>query len=627
MLMKNKLFFSFLCATMCSLCAAFAQEKYIGYTTGSFVRSNGIKLSTDTKMGMAIHLSQEKAELLKGKTINGVRAMFGTKQISDFKIFVTKELGGTPISETAQSSATTSLKNYYFDTPVTITGEEIYVGYTFTLSTENYKPLMVDYTSDFNTETVYSLVDGEWIDLNGQNVGGPAVQLILNDTPEINDLVIKPFNATKYYRGGDDLSLSSQLFNFGTTTVTSFEITTRIGEQEPQTQTITDVNIEPNTVYDFSLPGVNASTEGFTTVSIEITKVNEEDDADMSDNVASNTVYLYPSTMQRKFLIENFTGQACSNCPRGHQEINNVISGREDDFVIVSHHAGYEPDTFTMTEDGNLTWFYNSGGSTYAPAAMVDRYPYSAGETTCVFGSSSSGLTSDMQSAIALREVIEPYISVGLQNTYDPETRLCKVDVVVHTYHVPSSEMHTLNLWLTQDGITASQSGTSSNYSHDHVFRASLTETWGTPIELNEGETIVKSFEYTLPEEIASTYSGTSYTGTTYATVPENMHWVAFVGDITASPTSCTVWNSNTIGVTENGATTAIQSANVADNKSHLSILDHTLTLSHSNSIAHVYTISGQILTTLKDGQSISLPQGVYVIKMQGGNTQKVVIK
>lgn len=605
---------------------ACAQTQYIGYTVGDFVRNKGVAFSSDMNMGMAIHLSQEKAQALKGCTIKGIRAMFGTKQISDFKIFATKELGGAPLSENEVTGAATSLNDFLFETPVTVDGDPLYLGYTFTLKNESYKPLMVDYTNDFADGTIYTYANGAWESVAGSNIGGPSVQLILEEVPEFEDLVLKPFNATEYYRGGDNLSIDAQLFNFGSTTVTSFEIGVRIGDQEPQKHTVSDVSIEPNTVYDFNIPEINASTIGKTYISLEITKVNGHDDTDPSDNTSSADICIYPQDMKRRLLIENFTGQACSNCPRGHQEINAIVSENEDDYVVVSHHSGYSADSFTMTEDANYTWFYSST-STFAPAAMVNRTPYSSSESSCIFGNDGTGLTNDMETAVSICQNTQPYVSVGLQNSFDPATRLCKVTAVVHTYNVPSSELHTLNIWLTQDGIVANQSGAGSGYSHDHVFRASLTGTWGEQIELNEGETGAYSYEYTLPDSIAASYSGTSYTGTKYEAVPENMHWVAFVGDITSSPLTCCVWNANTIAVTENGYTTSIASAANSEGLPLASVSGSRVSLSGEGSHAAIYSVGGQRVATLHSGQSIVLPQGVYVVKSAGASAQKIVVK
>jgi len=590
------------------------------------VRNKGVTFSSDMNMGMAIRLSQEKAQVLKGDSIKGIRAMFGTKQIADLKIFVTKELGGIPICETAVTGAGTSLKDFLFDTPVEIDGDALYLGYTFTLKSASYKPLMVDYTTDFANGTIYTYANGTWESVAGKNVGGPSVQILLNEVPEFDDLVLKPFSATEYYRGGDNLEVSAELFNFGSTVVNSFEVEVTIGDQAPQTHTVTDVSIEPNAIYNFTIPEINASITGKTDVALKITKVNGRNDADPTDNSSSANICIYPQDMKRKLLVENFTGQACSNCPRGHEEINSVISGNDEDFVIVSHHSGYYPDSFTMTEDESYTWFFSSSG-TFAPAAMVNRTPYSVSEATCLFGNDGSGLTNDMKTAVALCQATQPYVSVDLQNTFDPDTRLCKVTASVHTYNVPSSQLHTLNVWLTQDGIVANQSGAGNGYSHNHVFRASLTGTWGNEIELKEGETVTYSYEYTLPDSIAATYSGTSYTGTKYEAVPENMHWVAFVGDITSSPLTCNVWNANTIAVAEKGSTSAI--APIADNARVplINVRDGHISLFGGEAQAAVYSVSGQRVATLRSGQSISLPQGVYVVKCAGASAQKIVVK
>lgn len=602
-----------------------AQTQALGYTTGEFVRNQGVAFTSNATQGLAIHLSKEKATLLKGTTLKGIRSAFGTSQISDFKIFVTKELGGTPLVEQSVSGASTRLRDFTFSSPVTIDGDELYIGYTFHLDNSDYSPLQFDKTADYGAGLVWAYADGQWTDVSQRGHGAPVIQLLVEGAGSFSDLAIKPFDAAQYYRAGKDFALSTQLFNFGTTTVENFEVTASIDGQAASTYTIDNVNIAPNTTYDFTIPDINPTSSGFRTVKLDITKVNAAVDAEASDNGTEARVCIYPEEMKRRFLLENFTGQQCSNCPRGHQEIQSVTSGREDDFVIVAHHSGYQPDFFTMTEDYDYTWFY--GGSTYAPAAMLDRYPLSEDRTNPVLGSGSEGLATPLKSLIALRESTQPYVSVDLADTYDEATRKCAVTVTVHTYNVPSSEVHRLNLWLTQDSLIAAQTGAGSDYVHNHVFRGSLTGSWGEDIELKEGETITRTYEYTLPDEIFSTYEGVSESKRHIATDPARMHWVAFVGDATASTLSCTVWNANTLPVTQNGQTSAVATAHASAAQAHAIVSAGRIRVNGIYRAAQVYAPTGQHIATLTGEDALLLPAGCYLVAIDGGQAQKVLVR
>jgi len=236
-------------------------------------------------------------------------------------------------------------------------------------------------------------------------------------------------------------------------------------------------------------------------------------------------------------------------------------------------------------------------------------------------GRLSEGLTP----GIILQDKTEPYISVGLNNNFDETTRKGTVDVVLHTYHLPTVASdklkHTVNVYLTQDGIVGYQSGGGSAYTHNHALRQCLTGTWGDVVELNEGETITKTYEYEIPEKIESTYSGAKLDA-----VPANMNIVAFVNDITDSPLTCVVYNANTIPVTTNGQTEGISKAQVTENTAHAFVNGNQLSVSGAYRKAEVYDLSGKQVGVLTGNGAVQLTKGVYVVRVDG-HSSKVVVK
>lgn len=604
--------------------------KTIGFTTGKYSRDNGVTFTSGTKIGFALRLTKEKAALLKGATLEGVRTAFSTKQLSDFKIFVSTTPDGTPLYEQSYAKGYgTKLNDFLFDTPQQLDGSEVYVGCTFTLTNQNYAPLLFDGTSDFAPGLSWALTDKGWADVSSYGLGAPVFQLLVKGAPQFDDLVIKPYDTKAYYRSGKYFSIAPQLYNFGTEPVTSFEVTTTVAGVASAPYQVSGVNILPGETYDFEIPGVNPSTTGLTDVSLHVTKVNGKADADPSDNATAQKICIYPEDMPRRFLLENFTGQTCVNCPRGHEELNAFVKGRENDFIVVSHHAGYAPDFFTMKEDADYTWFYPSG--TYAPAAMLDRAPYTVAATRVVVGEGNEGLTNPLTSALALREAEQPYVKVGMSNTYDAATRKCAVTVSVYTYNTPSTAEHRLNLWLLQDGVVAPQTGGGNSYVHDHIFRGSMTGSWGEAIELIPGETVTKTFEYTLPESILSSYDEGTITEArrTIATVPAKMSWVAFVGDATNDKTTCRIWNSASLPLAENGSTTGIDEAPVVNASAPaVSTTTGGLRLNVGVTSALVYAPSGALVATLTAADpAATLPAGVYIVKAGDAAAQRVIVR
>ena len=367
-------------------------QTYLGYTTLQYERNKGVGFSTsEATHGVAIRLPESKMQLLKGKRITGLRAAFSTRKLSELRIFATHDLTATPVAEAVVSGASTSVVEFDFNQPITIDGQPLFLGYKATLSNaEGGKPCLFDEAADLPTGYVWGYADGAWVDVSNRGLGAPILQFVVEGSADFTDVLVKPVNVQGYCKAGSDISLQGEIFNFGTTPITSLTLQTAVGDAAASQQEVTGLNVAPGAVHTYSLEGINASQPGALDLRLEVPTVNGQTDAEPADNAVTSQVFLYPANVQKRLLLENFTGQTCSNCPSGHESINTAIMGRTDDFVIVAHHAGYAPDLFTMAEDVEYTWLYNLGGSIYAPAVTINRLPYTEGASSVVFGNTTA---------------------------------------------------------------------------------------------------------------------------------------------------------------------------------------------------------------------------------------------
>lgn len=620
-----------------------AAQTYVGYTTkhtlSSAEKRNGKGFNTESaRQGVAIRLSAAKAAMLKGARITGLRLATSSRQLSELSLFVTKDLNGTPLSETDVTTYSgANMADYALTTPVEIDGSEIYVGYYAQLTnTGGIAPCLFESTNDFSAGTVWGFTGTKWDDVSASGEGVPTLQLILDNAPaSVVDAVVKPAKQASFYKVNTPNNVQGEVFNFGTTPITSLKLQTQLGDNAAKTMDLTGLNILPNTSYTFDVNDIVASQEGELSLKLSVLSVNGGTDADVSDNESNSVFYVYPANVKRRILLEKFTGQNCSNCPRGDVELHAIIDGHEDDYAIVAHHiypgsqnpeGGYYYDIFSMVESFSIgSWFYNSNNS-YAPAAMVNRAPWKNGLSTVVFGdknSGSNGLTPGLTAGIALQNQQEPYVGVDMDNTYDATTGKGQVTIKVHTYRVPSNAQHAVNLYLTQNKVYANQDGAGNNYEHNYALRQVYTGTWGTAIDLVPGETVERTYTYEIPDAIESTAQGLGYK---LPTDPENMNLVAFVSDATNDPLTCVVYNANTIPVTTNGSTTGIQHAqtqaaavpSVSDN-GQLSVLG-------TYRKAEVYNLEGRQVGVLTGTATLQLAKGVYVVRVDG-TSSKVLVK
>ncbi len=604
-------------------------QTLFSYSNGNVERKKGFRFGTSTTQGLAIYLPAEKAAMLKGAKITGIKSAFGTSQLSNMKAFVTTSLGGEPMYTCPISGAATTLKEFAFSNPVEITGEALYIGYTFEVA-ETYSPLLFDMSVDTKSGLSWAYEDGKWIDVSRMGNGAANIFLILEGAQEFTDLMIKPISIEPYLKAGVSIQPTGQVYNLGTTTLNSFTISCYIGGGEVSRLNVENVEIKQGECYDFRFPEVLSNESGDLAMRTVVGNLNGSVlDLDVTDNEIVDNVYLYPSDMERKVLIEFFTGQSCPNCPAGHNNLASATQGLEDEFVEVTHHVGYNPDFFSMSESTDYLWFY--GGSTYAPGLMFNRTPIESGLTSPVFDGTRS---TNHKTAVSSSLNTEPYVSVKMYNEFNADTRQGVVTVDVHTYRQPSDEVHALNVHLTQNGIVANQSSAGTNYVHNHVFRGSLTGVWGEEIPLVVGETVRKSYSYSIPDSIFATY----YDSTTvkpsllpnykFEAVPANMELVAFVSDNTMSNLTCKVYNAASIGVTTYVDGVDTPSLIGHPEVSFLPVGNGIVQLAGQYSRIEVYNITGRVRSVVPEGTlSVMLPAGMYVARVVGLNGQTSVSK
>jgi hypothetical protein len=555
-----------------ALAFAGANATYIGYSNGNGNRSNGYRPNkSGEKQAVAIRFSAEKAALLKGAKVTALRSFYGNNAGSDFRIYLAKSLDGEAFAEAAITGKPSSKwADYQLDTPYTITGEEFYLIVSCEMTGVSYKPYVFDESADFMPGISYGLVEGEWSDLSGLGLGAPDLQLVAEDVPEFSDVIVKNVQLPTFIREDEEWNAQISLFNFGTAKVTSLDFSFSADGQEPSEFVESGLNLEQNcetlyTLYNNSISGI-----GNKEITVSLIGVNDGADQDTSDNQATISKMVYGKNVSKRVLIEEFTGQTCSNCPSG-ASILNGFCGEDENYIMVAHHAGFYNDSFTMSEDLEYTYFYNSS-STYAPAVMSNRY---SDGSNVVSGTSTptpvfipAGTNTGYEKLSAPMN-IPPYVGIQLYNDYNAETRSCKLTAEVTTYEEPVSTSPRINVFLIQDHMTAYQSSGGAAYDHRHVFRGSLTGVWGEAIALNAGETVVKEYEYTIPEVITSTAAGTSGIPATDSsdkpTDPENMYFVVFVSNIDNDANNCYVWNVEEIPMTENRAYSSVKGLTADD--------------------------------------------------------------
>lgn len=210
-------------------------------------------------------------------------------------------------------------------------------------------------------------------------------------------------------------------------------------------------------------------------------------------------IYVKPAEVGRAVLIEDLTGQRCSNCPTGTDIINGIVETYgEDNVIAVGIHcgplgfAGNSKRVGLMTDTGVEYYKHWANGSNLEqPSAIFNR---KKGPSTSL---------NNWAAEVGLIISEKANLSVDIANAYDAKTRT--LTTKVGAFGVNGTVSGKLQVWIVEDGIKAMQlmppdGDLNAEYIHNHVFRAAVNGTWGEEVTVKEGETTTKDYSYVLPE-------------------------------------------------------------------------------------------------------------------------------
>ena len=186
------------------------------------------------------------------------------------------------------------------------------------------------------------------------------------------------------------------------------------------------------------------------------------------------------STVYKKVLVEEFTGQRCTNCPDGHRLLATLSAGYGDTLVAVCAHAGtfaYPTGKFPAdfrTEEGTTLFQDFSVGAT--PRAVFNQSQYNGTYGLDMASWAQAAAHFSQQPAIAAIQMINEFSG----NTLTAHTKT--------TFLTDYEDEVKLALYVVEDGIVSPQidgGDTLADYVHNHVLRGSLNGTYGTFISDN----------------------------------------------------------------------------------------------------------------------------------------------
>ena len=211
-----------------------------------------------------------------------------------------------------------------------------------------------------------------------------------------------------------------------------------------------------------------------------------------SVDVQDRLEFVKPEVSGRCILIEDYTGQACVNCPMATDIIEELqLTYSADTIIAVAIHSGglgVKPSE--KNPDGLATnlgdKYYDYWNIEYQPMGVIDR--------------SDGPLDKDIWTAKVAWDMQQPQpskVNINVETLYNADTRT--LDINVEVIGAEGDTEGKLQLWLTEDHVTAFQKmpdgSTDNSYVHNHVLRDAINGDWGEDLRVAEGN--VKHFSHT----------------------------------------------------------------------------------------------------------------------------------
>lgn len=210
------------------------------------------------------------------------------------------------------------------------------------------------------------------------------------------------------------------------------------------------------------------------------------------DTVGENDRYIEADEIEvaRKVLLEEFTGQRCTNCPAAHAVIEKLQEQYGEDLVVVSIHAG---NFGIPEEDGGLM---QEEGDEYAAHWGISAYP-------CGVVDRNSGVLNSDAWAASIRDDMgkETSLDIGIEAYASGDLKEISIDVRMATSAKVEGK---LQLWVVENDIIGFQidgNNRLNDYEHNNVFRDCVNGLWGESVTLLPQTDYKESYTIAVNEE------------------------------------------------------------------------------------------------------------------------------
>lgn len=321
-----------------------SNQRLAGYYTSDNIAKSGLgvpKYGENDHCKAGIVLSSDMLAPFVGKQIVGVR--FGVcAKMDKSRIFIAKDTNGVIGEDLVSKDVAAPVKGWntmMFDTPLTIeAGQDLLAGYEFAQKTKKKggyysdvcyplsivkegmknKPVMIYFNYGDYGEGWHKVMN------TGENL---SIQVIIEG--DFKDSSAMPFGFGTVVAGADATPAATvQMLNMGTAPLTEITYTVSVDGTKGEAQKFTfDSPVAANEYATFSATLPTVSGYGRKNVKVDITEVDGNENM-AETRVADGYIGKAKEFFPRNVLIEEFTTERCSNCPRVAGYLHDMLQRR-----------------------------------------------------------------------------------------------------------------------------------------------------------------------------------------------------------------------------------------------------------------------------------------------------------
>lgn len=509
----------------------------------------------------AILIKKEKINSLAGNQIREIHAGLISKlNVDSLAVWVSESLDGPVLSTDTIATPAKGWNTVALTKPVDITSDmqTLYVGYSYHQKSTS-KAMSCTKTPEPGYSCFIRSGNDEWKDYSNDYAVSVEAMVYGDKLPKY-DLTLSALDVQKnYVVDNGNLEFTMQVFNNATVTINGFDAVCTVDGSDEKYTVHCDSSIAYNesktitmTVSPTAIQTMDPATR---TLTVTLTNLTEGEDEIPSDNTLSGTFNVTLHSFVRNVLLEEFTTEKCTNCPRVASYVHDAMNEPEFQGRLntMENHAGYYTDSFTATFHNDWTWFFDN---LYAPAVLYDRHAEDGAVTAVTCPNSKLELFE------GIRKRLRETAFVSLKVTADVDGENQKINVKVTGTR--AKENFTKNparitVVLTETNLAAiSQAGAGGDYTHYNVGRR-VNSIWGDVLEWNGDD---YTYECSIPY--------------TQNYVLDNLGVLAFIHDYDPDDkTKCEVANSAAITSAEfTGKSTGICSPKASVNEAQAQYFD-----------------------------------------------------